>query len=73
VLVNDGQQVRWLRCLTDGPIKPHELLECYFDDLRSRALDEGPGAISKLRVACAGSENVLQIQSGTTRWTSTSK
>jgi DNA-directed RNA polymerase subunit beta' len=36
VMVNDGQQVRAGDLLTDGPINPHELLECFFEDLRSR-------------------------------------
>ena len=37
VMVSDGQQVRAGDLLTDGPINPHELLECYFEDLRGRA------------------------------------
>ena len=36
VMVNDGQQVHAGDLLTDGPINPHELLECFFEDLRSR-------------------------------------
>ena len=36
VMVNDGQQVNAGDLLTDGPINPHELLECFFEDLRSR-------------------------------------
>ena len=36
VMVNDGQQVAAGELLTDGPINPHELLECFFEDLRSR-------------------------------------
>ena len=36
VMVSDGQQVTAGELLTDGPINPHELLECFFEDLRSR-------------------------------------
>ncbi len=51
VMVSDGQQVKAGDLLTDGPINPHELLECYFDDLRSRkpTLEAAHGAISKLQ------------------------
>ena len=34
VTVSDGQQVTAGELLTDGPINPHELLECFFEDLR---------------------------------------
>ena len=36
VMVSDGQQVSAGELLTDGPINPHELLECFFEDLRTR-------------------------------------
>ena len=36
VMVSDGQQVTAGELLTDGPINPHELLESFFEDLRSR-------------------------------------
>ena len=36
IMVSDGQQVTAGELLTDGPINPHELLECFFEDLRSR-------------------------------------
>ncbi|MEX1324987.1 MAG: DNA-directed RNA polymerase subunit beta' [Synechococcaceae cyanobacterium] len=51
VMVSDGQQVKAGDLLTDGPINPHELLECYFEDLRSRrpTLEAAHGAISKLQ------------------------
>jgi DNA-directed RNA polymerase subunit beta' len=51
VMVGDGQQVAAGDLLTDGPINPHELLECYFDDLRSRkpTMDAAQEAISKLQ------------------------
>ena len=37
--------------LTDGPINPHELLECFFEDLRSRqpTMEAAQEAISKLQ------------------------
>nr|YP_009530357.1 DNA-directed RNA polymerase beta' subunit [Paulinella micropora]AXY63046.1 DNA-directed RNA polymerase beta' subunit [Paulinella micropora] len=36
VMVSDGQEVHAGELLTDGPINPHELLECFFGDIRSR-------------------------------------
>ena len=38
VMVSDGQQVNAGEMLTDGPINPHELLECFFGD----SLDRNP-------------------------------
>ena len=51
VMVSDGQQVTAGELLTDGPINPHELLECFFEDLRSRkpTLEAAMEAISKLQ------------------------
>jgi DNA-directed RNA polymerase subunit beta' len=51
VMVSDSQQVTAGELLTDGPINPHELLECYFEDLRSRkpTLEAAMEAISKLQ------------------------
>jgi DNA-directed RNA polymerase subunit beta' len=51
VMVSDGQQVSAGEMLTDGPINPHELLECYFEDLRSRkpTMEAAQEAISKLQ------------------------
>ena len=51
VMVSDGQQVSAGDLLTDGPINPHELLECFFEDLRSRkpTLEAAQEAISKLQ------------------------
>jgi len=51
VMVSDGQQVRAGDLLTDGPINPHELLECYFEDLRSRTptMEAAQEAISNLQ------------------------
>jgi DNA-directed RNA polymerase subunit beta' len=51
VMVSDAQQVTAGELLTDGPINPHELLECYFEDLRSRkpTMEAAMEAISKLQ------------------------
>jgi DNA-directed RNA polymerase subunit beta' len=51
VMVSDSQQVSAGELLTDGPINPHELLECFFEDLRSRkpTLEAAQEAISKLQ------------------------
>jgi DNA-directed RNA polymerase subunit beta' len=51
VMVSDSQQVHAGESLTDGPINPHELLECFFEDLRSRkpTMDAAQEAISKLQ------------------------
>jgi DNA-directed RNA polymerase subunit beta' len=51
VMVSDGQQVSAGESLTDGPINPHELLECFFEDLRSRkpTMEAAQEAISKLQ------------------------
>ena len=51
VMVNDGQQVTAGELLTDGPINPHELLECFFEDFRSRKplMDAAQEAIANLQ------------------------
>ena len=51
VMVSDSQQVTAGELLTDGPINPHELLECFFEDLRSRkpTLEAAMEAISRLQ------------------------
>jgi DNA-directed RNA polymerase subunit beta' len=51
IMVSDGQQVTAGELLTDGPINPHELLECYFEDLRSRKplMDAAQEAIANLQ------------------------
>jgi DNA-directed RNA polymerase subunit beta' len=51
VMVSAGQQVSAGDLLTDGPINPHELLQCYFEDLRSRkpTLEAAQASISKLQ------------------------
>ena len=51
VMVSDGQQVSAGELLTDGPINPHELLECFFEDLRLRkpTMEAAQESISKLQ------------------------
>jgi DNA-directed RNA polymerase subunit beta' len=51
VMVSDGQQVSAGELLTDGPINPHELLECFFEDLRASkpTMEAAQVAISKLQ------------------------
>lgn len=51
VMVSNGQQVKAGELLTDGPINPHELLECFFEDLRSRKplMEAAQEAIAKLQ------------------------
>ena len=38
IMVSDGQQVEGGEVLTDGPINPHELLDCFFNDLKGQNL-----------------------------------
>ncbi len=51
VMVSDSQQVNAGESLTDGPINPHELLECFFNDLRDRKplLEAAQKSIAKLQ------------------------
>ena len=51
VMVNESEQVTAGEMLTDGPINPHELLECYFEDLLTRkpSMQAAQEAISKLQ------------------------
>ena len=51
VMVSNGQQVHAGELLTDGPINPHELLDCFFEDLRGRKplMDAAQEAIAKLQ------------------------
>ena len=51
VMVSDSQQVSAGELLTDGPINPHELLDCYFEDLRLRkpTMEAAQESISKLQ------------------------
>ncbi len=51
VMVSDSQQVDAGELLTDGPVNPHELLECFFGDLRDRKplMEGAQEAIAKLQ------------------------
>ncbi len=51
VLVANGQDVEAGELLTDGPVNPHELLECFFGDLRDRKplMDAAQESIAKLQ------------------------
>ena len=51
VMVSNGQQVAAGELLTDGPINPHELLECFFIDLRDRKplMEAAQQAIAQLQ------------------------
>lgn len=50
VMVSDGQEVHAGEFLTDGPVNPHELLECFFGDLRDRKplLEAAQESIAKI-------------------------
>tara|TARA_Y100000766_G_scaffold256460_1_gene243294 strand:+ start:1 stop:3906 length:3906 start_codon:yes stop_codon:yes gene_type:complete len=51
IMVSDGQQVKGGELLTDGPINPHELLECFFLDLKEQKplMEAARESISKLQ------------------------
>ena len=51
VMVRNSQQVIAGEFLTDGPVNPHELLECFFTDLRDKKplMDAAQEAIAKLQ------------------------
>ncbi len=51
IMVSDGQQVSAGELLTDGPINPHELLECFFADLQDQKplMEAAQESISKLQ------------------------
>ncbi|AAQ00682.1 MULTISPECIES: DNA-directed RNA polymerase subunit beta' [Prochlorococcus] len=51
VMISDGQEVKAGELLTDGPVNPHELLECFFGDLRDRKplMEAAQEAIAKLQ------------------------
>tara|TARA_Y100001968_G_scaffold201510_1_gene185037 strand:+ start:13588 stop:17694 length:4107 start_codon:yes stop_codon:yes gene_type:complete len=51
VMVMNGQEVTAGEVLTDGPVNPHELLDCYFTDLRDRKplLEAAQESIAKLQ------------------------
>ncbi len=51
VMVSDSQQVDAGEMLTDGPINPHELLDCFFGDLRDKKplMEAARESIAKLQ------------------------
>ncbi len=65
IMVSDGQQVTGGEILTDGPINPHELLDCYFNDLKDQKplLDAARESISKLQRSMVNEvQNVYKSQ-----------
>ncbi|MBO8221655.1 DNA-directed RNA polymerase subunit beta' [Prochlorococcus marinus] len=65
IMVSDGQQVTGGEILTDGPINPHELLECYFNDLKDQKplIDAARESISKLQRSLVNEvQNVYKSQ-----------
>ena len=51
VMISDAQEVSAGELLTDGPVNPHELLECFFGDLRDRKplMEAAQESIAKLQ------------------------
>ncbi|MDC3146905.1 DNA-directed RNA polymerase subunit beta' [Prochlorococcus sp. AH-716-I09] len=65
IMVSDGQQVTGGEILTDGPINPHELLDCYFNDLKDQKplLEAARESISKLQRSMVNEvQNVYKSQ-----------
>jgi len=65
IMVSDGQQVTGGEILTDGPINPHELLDCYFADLidQKPLIDAARESISKLQRSMVNEvQNVYKSQ-----------
>jgi len=65
IMVSDGQQVKGGEILTDGPINPHELLDCYFSDLMDQKplIDAARESISKLQRSMVNEvQNVYKSQ-----------
>ncbi len=65
IMVSDGQQVKGGEILTDGPINPHELLDCYFSDLKDQKplIDAARESISKLQRSMVSEvQNVYKSQ-----------
>ncbi len=65
IMVSDGQQVKGGEILTDGPINPHELLDCYFSDLKDQKplLEAARESISKLQRSMVNEvQNVYKSQ-----------
>ena len=64
-MVSDGQQVQGGETLTDGPINSHELLDCYFNDLKDQKplIDAARESISKLQRSMVNEvQNVYKSQ-----------
>ena len=51
IMVSDGQQVTGGELLTDGPINPHDLLDCLFTDLKDQKplMEAAQESVSKLQ------------------------
>ncbi len=65
IMVSDGQQVTGGEVLTDGPINPHELLDCYFNDIKDLKplIDAARESISKLQRSLVNEvQNVYKSQ-----------
>ena len=65
IMVSDGQEVKGGEILTDGPINPHELLDCFFNDLKDQTplLDAARQSISKLQRSMVNEvQNVYKSQ-----------
>ncbi len=65
IMVSDGQQVKGGEILTDGPINPHELLDCFFTDLRDQKplMEAARESISKLQRSMVNEvQNVYKSQ-----------
>merc|ERR1711991_110462 len=65
LMVSDGQQVKGGESLTDGPINPHELLDCFFSDLKDQKplIDAARESISKLQRSMVNEvQNVYKSQ-----------
>ncbi len=65
IMVSDGQQVTGGELLTDGPINPHELLDCLFTDLKDQKplMEAAQESISKLqRKMVSEVQNVYKSQ-----------
>ena len=65
IMVSDGQQVQGGEILTDGPINPHELLDCFFADLKDQKplMEAARESISKLQRSMVNEvQNVYKSQ-----------
>ena len=65
IMVSDGQQVSGGEILTDGPINPHELLDCFFLDLKDQKplMEAAQESISKLQRSMVNEvQNVYKSQ-----------